>query len=123
MYKIVNHIAGPPVELRADGAHVSRKEGREHQSAPTRWQEVDHRLHITHSSLVRGQVWIENHCGESNQNPGPRAQAVVGNLEQQGRFYRIFFSRCTHHPLCDVATTSRFCAGIPTGPPLHADVG
>ncbi len=57
----------------------------------------------------------------ADEDPRPRAQHVVRDVEEQHRAERIPLRLRREHPLRDVAAAAGLGAGIPDRPPLHRD--
>src|SRR5689334_8248448 len=87
--EIVDEVRRTPVELRRDSGHVCCGESRHHEAAPRSWQKIDEGLDVRglvialtiHHYAVR----VQNDGREAGDDPGPRANGVVGDLEKEGR--------------------------------------
>ncbi len=55
----------------------------------------------------------------ADEDPRPRAQHVVRDVEEQDGAERVLLRLRRQHPLGDVAAAARLGPGIPDGPPLH----
>jgi hypothetical protein len=76
--------------MRADGRHVCGEETRQHQAAKPRRQIIDHRLNVAQFciDLTVGSahaVRVQDERGKRDENPGPRPQRVVRDVEEERR--------------------------------------
>jgi len=76
--------------------------------------------HVT--GLRTRQARIENDRGEGGEDPGPGAQGVVGDIEPQHGKQAVAFIPRAEDTLGDVPSAAGLGAGIPEGPPLHAEM-
>ena len=72
-------------------------------------------------ALNVGQLRIHEDRRERDEDPRPRAQHVVRDVEEQDRAERIALGLRRQHALRDVAAAAGFRAGIPHRPPLHGN--
>ena len=119
LVKVVDEIAGAPVELCPDGRHVRRRHPGHHEAAPRRRQQVDEGVHVPR--LLVDQVRVEQHRRQSGDDPRPRAKRVVRDLEEERRQDAVSLRLRAEDALCDVPATPRLGAGIPGRPPLHRE--
>ena len=118
--EIVDQIAGAPIELRGDGGHVGRSERRDHQASQRRRQIGDHHAHISGFRFFEARK--KNQRSQRHQNPRPRPDGVVRDVEPERRQQRMPLVFGAEHALRDVASAAGLGSGIPGGPPVERNV-
>ncbi len=123
LVEVVDQVRRAPVELRAHRGHVRRGEAGQHHTAPWRAKEIDERLDVGRFVVVRraDAVRIEEHGAKAGDDPRPRSDCVVRDVEEQSRQHTVTFGLRREDSLRDVSAAARLGAGIPGGPPLHAE--
>ena len=130
--KIVDEIGRSPVEMCQDGGGTGRDESADHQADETHREKFQHRRE---RAVVADEVRVgigkrglnvfefgeDDDRTQSRDDPRPRAQHVVGKVEEQRRTQGILLRLRRQHALGDVAAAARFSAGIPVGPPADGD--
>ncbi len=121
LVEIVDQIGRAPVELRADGGHIGRREAGHHEAAPRSGQEIHERLHVSGLVIVgrADSGGIEQDRAKSGDDPRPWPDRVVRDVEEESRQNTVSFCFRGKDSLRDVAATTRLGAGIPRRPPLH----
>ena len=127
--EIVDEIRRAPVEMRRDRRHIRGEQARDHQAEDAVRQERQHRRV---GGVVADQAAIEireararcrRACGntsiddERDDDPRPRAQRVVSDVEEQRAAERIALALRGEDALRDVAAAAGLRAGIPHRPP------
>ena len=130
--KIVNQVRGAPIEVGEDGGGISRDQAADHKADETDGEEGQHRR-VGHIVSEQGgvdpgksgfdirQVRVDEQGTEGDEDPGPGAQHIMGDVKKEDGPEGILFRFGREHALGDVAAAAGFGAGIPDGPPLHGN--
>ena len=65
---------------------------------------------------------IKHDGGKRGENPWPRTQRIVREIEPQNGEQSVAFIARAEYPLGNVTAAARLRAGIPEGPPLHCQM-
>ena len=65
---------------------------------------------------------IKDHRGQGGQDPRPRTQCVVRDVEPQHGEQAVPLIACAEDPLRDVTPAAGFRSGIPESPPLQPEI-
>ena len=124
---VVDEVARPPVQVRADRRHVGRREAGEEEPLPARREEVDHRLDVgCLDVLLPGDLdaaRVEEDGAEAGDDPGPGAQGVVTDVEEERREDPVPLALRREDPLRDVPAAARLRSRVPRRPPLDGEEG
>ncbi len=130
--EVVHEVRRAPVEVRQDRGGVGGDEAADHQADEADGQELQHRgirdvvaeqprVERRERLLDVGQLRIHEDRAERDEDPRPRAQHVVRDVEEEHRGERIPLGLGRQHALRDVAAAARLGARVPDGPPLHGN--
>ena len=127
---VVDEVARPQVDLGAHRGNESSEQGGSDPAQQTGGKQAQHGGvgHVV-SHFVAGQgregcsngveIGKDDERSQGHQNPRPRAEGVVGRIEQQRRTDGVLLASSAEHALGDVSSSTRLCARVVTGPPLH----
>ena len=73
------------------------------------------------SGLDGSEIWVDDERAEAGEDPGPRAEDIVGDIEEERTAEGIFFGFGSEHALGDVGSAAGFGTWIPIGPPADGD--
>ena len=118
--EVVDEVRDAPVQLRGHRAHERRQEGRKEEPEQAGRQHVLHHQDEPGARLV--EVRVQHQCGQRHDDPGPGAQAEVGNRVPERGEEGVRLVLRAHHALRDVTAAARLGPWIPAGPPLHPGV-
>ena len=76
-------------------------------------------IEIRKRALDVRQLGVDKDGAERHENPRPRPQHVVRDVEEEHRAERILFRLRRQHPLRDVTAAAGLGSRIPDRPPLH----
>ena len=118
--EIGNQIRRAPVQLRRDGRHERRQESRHRDAAILmRQMRVQHH-HV--SGLGMLQPRIEDDDRQPGDDPRPRTNRVMRDVEPQHRQQSLLLITRAEDALRDVAATTGLRSRIPEGPPLQSEI-
>ena len=114
--EIVHQVRRAPVEMRQDGGRIGGDQSAHHQADPAGGQEFEHRrkgdvvadqvrIEMRESLLDVGQLRIDDERSEADQNPRPRAQHVMRQVEEQRAAQRVLLGSWT--PACAARCSCR----------------
>ena len=130
LVEVVGDVGGAPVEVGRDGGHVGRRQRSDHQAEPAGGQEGEHRRvgevvpHDRRVDVREGrpqgiEIREDHERAQRYQDPRPRAQGIVGDVEEQRRADGVVLVLGGQHPLRDVAAAAGLRARVPGRPPLN----
>ena len=130
--EVVHEVRRAPVEVREDRRRVRGDEAADHQADEADRQELQHRRDTRcrgRAGADRGpetpsgcrQLRVDEDRAERHEDPGPRPQHVVRDVEEEHGAERVLLRLRREHALRDVAAAARLRARIPDRPPLHRD--
>ena len=130
--EVVHEVRGAPVEMGEDGRGVRGDEAAHHEADEAHGKELQHRgirdvvpeqvgVEVRKGGLDVGELGVHEQRAEADQDPGPGAQHVVGDVEEEHRAQGVLLRLRREHPLGDVAAASGLRARVPDRPPLHRD--
>ncbi len=123
--EIVDEIGSAPIELGADRGHVGRGEARHHEAAPGRREQIYERLNVSRFMIIRdanracNTGWVEENRAKSRDDPRPRPDGVVRNVEKECREDAITLGLGGEDSLRDVPAAAGLSTWIPGSPPLN----
>ena len=118
--------------MRQNCRRVRRDQAADHQADEPDGQKLQHRRIrdvVTNQTRVEmrerlldvRQLRVDQDRTQGDQNPGPRPQHVVGDIEEEHRAEGVAFGLRRQHALGDIAAAPGLCAWVPDGPPLDGD--
>src|SRR5690349_21612899 len=120
--EIVDDVRRAPVELRSDRRHVCGRECRQHKTTQVCRKHIRIEQGLDVTGFLVDKIGVKNQRRERRQDPWPRAQSVVSDIEPECCEQSMTLVLRREDALRDVATATRFSAGIPRGPPDHTEV-
>ncbi len=117
MIEVVREIGRAPVNERGNRAHESGHERCHDQAEHANRQKFEHHDRVAELGIF--QLRIEHHCRQRHENPWPRADDVVHDIEEPGGFLGLGLIAGGRHALDELAAAIRAAER----PPLHEHVG
>ena len=118
--------------MRGDGREQRAHQRGGHDADPSIRHTLDHRgvghvvsdkrrIDSGEGRLDRGEVGEDEDRRERRDEPRPRTERVIQEVEEERSAERVVGRLRREDALDDVATAARFGAGVPHVPPLHRD--
>src|ERR1700751_1215794 len=118
--EVGNEIRSSPIELGRVGGHKSRHEPRDNYTAQSCGNVMTHDQHVP--GLWMLEIGIEDDSRECCQDPRPRANRIMCDVEPQNREETIALVARTENPLRNVSASAWLGTRIPKSPPLEAEI-
>src|SRR5512140_662675 len=127
--EVVNEVGRAPVEVGQIGRGVGRDEAADHQADEADGQELEHgrvgdvvadeaRVEIGEGLLDVRKLGEDDDRGQPDEDPGPRPEDVVGDVEEEDGAERVLLGLRGQHALGDVAAAAGLGPRVPDRPPL-----